>query len=185
MTSDRIFTAGDLSGLINMITGSTGNELPNVWRSVVSKIGKKNDEIPGEENITLGEKLAANSHVVDLKNGVLLVEANHSGWIQYLKFNQKFILQGLKWALPDLQIKGLAFRVAGSSANLSDTYENQVKKARSELDAKIEKQEKELAQLENKQLVQKNEEKTSEGLPPEMLERFERLKNSMLTNSKE
>ena len=59
MTSDRIFTAGDLSGLINMITGSTGNELPNVWRSVVSKIGKKNDEIPGEENITLGEKLAA------------------------------------------------------------------------------------------------------------------------------
>ena len=185
MTSDRIFTAGDLSGLINMITGSTGNELPNVWRSVVSKIGKKNDEIPGEENITLGEKLAANSHVVDLKNGVLLVEANHSGWIQYLKFNQKFILKGLKWALPDLKIKGLAFRVAGSSANLSDTYENQVKKARSELDAKIEKQEKELAQLENKKLAQKKEEKTSEGLPPEMLERFERLKNSMLTNSKE
>ena len=83
-----------------------------------------------------------------------------------------------------MQIKGLAFRVAGSSANLSDTYENQVKKARSELDAKIEKQEKELAQLENKKLAQKNEEKTSEGLPPEMLERFERLKNSMLTNSK-
>ena len=45
MTSDRIFTAGDLSGLINMITGSTGNELPNVWRSVVSKIGKKNESM--------------------------------------------------------------------------------------------------------------------------------------------
>lgn len=184
MSNDRIYTAGDLSGFVSMITNSNGNELPNVWRNVVSKIGKKNEE-DGDEVLSLGEKLAANSHVVDLKNGVLLVEANHSGWIQYLKFNQKFILQGLKWAVPDLKITGLAFRVAGSTANLSDRYDEQLKKEKQEMNARIEETEKQLSELDSKRNSKKVDVKPSEGLPPEMLERFERLKSSMLTNSKE
>lgn len=173
MTNENFFTPSDLQMFINNLTHTGDKELPNIWRNVVSKIGKK--DLDDNETLSLGEKLAANSHVVDLKNGVLLVEANHSGWIQYLKFNQKFILQGLKWALPDLKINNLAFRVAGSTANLSDIYDNQLKKEKMEMDKKIAAQEKELSKLENK-----NDDKRPKGsLPPEILARFEHLKNSM------
>lgn len=186
MTNDYIHTAGDLSGLISMITNSSGNELPNIWRTVVSKIGKNNnEEVEGDEVISLGEKLAANSHVVDLKNGVLLVEANHSGWIQYLKMYQKFIIKGLSWAVPDLKINSLAFRVAGSTANLSERYDEQVAKAQKEMNEKIEATEQKLKKMENKENKPENNKNSSEGLPPELLATFERLKSSMLTNSKE
>lgn len=184
MINDRIYSSGDLQNFISMITKTSENGLPNIWKNVVSKIGKREDENDNEV-VTLGEKLAANSHVVDLKNGVLLVEANHPGFIQYLKMYQKFILKGLNWALPDLKINNLAFRLAGSNANLSVDYEEQAVKAKNEMNKKIEDTEKQLEKLNLNKNDEKNENKNGGELPPELLERFERLKSSMLTNSKE
>lgn len=178
--NDRIISAADMMNFASSLISKNENELPGVWRKVVSKIGKKNEE--DDEALTLGEKLAANSHVVDFKNGILLVEANHSGWIQYLKFNEKFILQGLKWSLPDLKISSLAFRVAGSKVSLKDSYDDLVKKDKQEMAQKIEQQEKELSKL-GKNQPEKKEGETE--LPDELKERFARLRQSMLTNSKE
>lgn len=181
MNDNKIFTAADMTNfVVNFAISNNENEILNVWKKVVSKIGKKKED--DDEALTLGEKLAANSHVVDLKNGVLLVEVNHSGWIQYFKFNQKFILQGLKWALPDLKINSLAFRVTGSNANLSDSYENQVKKYKSEMNKKIDEQEKILSKYQKQDLSQNEEKKSS--LPPELEKRFENIKKMILTNSK-
>lgn len=178
MNDDRVYSAADMMNFAAGFFSSNESELPNTWKKVVSKVGKKSDP-EDDEVLTIGEKLAANSHVIDLKNGILLIEANHSGWIQYLKFNEKFILQGLKWALPDLKITSLAYRVSGSTATLKDIYNTQVQKAKKEMEEKIEAQEKELSK------INKKESKNSEDLPDELKERFERLKNSMLTNSKE
>jgi len=128
----------------------------------------------------LGERLAGNTRVVDLKNGVLLVESDHPGWIQYLRMYQKFILTGLKMNLPNLKITNLAFRVAGEKVSLSDTYEQQLAKSRREMEKKIEEQEKQLKKYEKKS---ENKENVSSELPPELLAKFDSIRQSMLTNS--
>jgi len=131
-----------------------------------------------EKRIPIGERLAGNTRVIDLKNGVLLVETDHPGWIQYLKMYQKFIINGLKMNLPNLKISTLAFRVAGEKVSLSESYESQVKKERNEMEARLAKQEKELKKYDK-------EKKTTSELPPELLAKFDSIRNSMLDLSQE
>lgn len=176
--NDEIITAGNMMMYTVNMTSIKGLELPSVWKQVVSNVGKNSESANME--ITLGEKLANNSHVVDLKNGVLLIETNHSGWIQYLKMYQKFILKGLNNKLPDLKIKSFAFRLAGSNISLSESYEEKLKKEQEEMNKKIEKEEKVLDKI----YGEKTPPKTKE-LPPELAQRFESICQSMLTNTKE
>lgn len=149
----------------------------NVWKNVVSKIKTQHDNLDDEKRIPIGERLASNTRVINLKNGVLLVETDHSGWIQYLKIYQKFILNGLKMALPDLKINTLAFRISGSNVNLSETYEEALLKAKDNYLKKIDDDEKKI----NLQINQKNKENVdnSSKLPPELNKIFEDMKQSM------
>jgi len=62
----------------------------------------------------VGERLAAHSRVVDLDKGILMVEAEHPGWIQILQLGQKKTLEALTARFPDLGLRGIAFRLAGS-----------------------------------------------------------------------
>lgn len=59
-----------------------------------------------------GESLAAHSRPVDLRNGIVYVEASHAGWIQLLQMEQDRILDSMKKSFPDLGIRGIAFRLA-------------------------------------------------------------------------
>ncbi len=65
-------------------------------------------------NSSVGERLAAHSRPVDVRNGIVLVEAEHPGWIQLLQLKQESLLAQLKKAFPDLGIRGIAFRLQGS-----------------------------------------------------------------------
>ena len=165
-------------GNISTSSVNNANEIFSVWKKVVSKVHSYKDESEdSEKRIPIGERLAGNTRVIDLKNGVLLVETDHPGWIQYLKIYQKFIINGLKMNLPSLKINSLAFRVAGSNANLSNSYEDQLSKSRKEMESKIEQQEKELEKF------NKNKPAVSSGLPEELLAKFDSIRSSMLTNS--
>jgi len=170
--NDVISGKSMIENIINGFVPMAGNELSTVWKKVVSQIGKKKDE--ESEEICLGERMAANTHVVDLKNGILLIEANHSGWIQYLKMYQNFIIKGLKWKLPNLDIKGFAFRVAGSNAKLSDSYDDDLKKNQEKMNKRMEEQEK----LLNSKLPSDNK-NDKNNLPPEVLAMFDRLRESV------
>lgn len=75
--------------------------LLTVWAKVVSSV--KNN----------GMQLADHSRVVDYKNGTLLVEADHSAWIQILQMNKKYIIVGLQRNLPQLEIRNLMFKLSG------------------------------------------------------------------------
>lgn len=177
MNDFNVSSASQMIDFVMNLAPLAGNELPSVWKKTVSKIGKKEDA--EDDEICLGERIAGNTKVIDLKNGVLLVEANHSGWIQYLKMYQKFILKGLNWALPDLKINTLAFRVAGSSAKLNDTYEQALRKSQAEMQDKIEQQQKELEKFSKKN--SENDDNSS-TLPPELLAKFENIKNELNSN---
>ena len=176
----KIMTCSDLMMKISDIA-SESNNMNSVWRKVVSKI---NSNQKGDNKIPLGERLAGNTRIIDLKNGILLIETDHSGWIQYLRFYQKFIITGLKREIKDLKISSFAFRITGSEALLHEAKEKQFNKDIEEVNKKFEKTEEEL----NKIYAQKDEQKESENrnnstLPPELYEKLENIKRSMLTNS--
>lgn len=59
----------------------------------------------------VGEQLAAHSHVADIKNGVLFIEAEHPGWIQLLQMRQSAILSGIAQRFPEFGLRSIAFRL--------------------------------------------------------------------------
>ncbi len=187
--NDRIISCADIMMQVANIGTSQANEICSVWKKVVSKVHSyKNESENSEKRIPIGERLAGNTRVIDLKNGVLLVETDHPGWIQYLKIYQKFIINGLKMNLPDLKISSLAFRVAGEKVSLSETYEQQLQESRRQMEEKLEKQEKELKKYDKKISAAAGSgtsENSGSKLPPELLAKFDNIRKSMLDLSQE
>ncbi len=62
--------------------------------------------IPGN-----GEKIAAHSEIKEIKNGLLYIETDHSGWIQLIQLHKKQILFLLKKEFASLEIKDFYFTV--------------------------------------------------------------------------
>lgn len=154
----------------------------NVWKSVVSKIKNYNDSDDNQRKMPIGERLAGNTRAVEYKKGVVLVEVDHSGWIQYLRMYEKFIIKGLQMNFPDLQFRSLVFRLSGTSIGLNDNYEEEVVKARQKMSEEMDKQDEKIEKFYAKEGLSKQKSPGS-NLPPELLEKFESIKRSMLTNS--
>lgn len=66
----------------------------------------------GSWELAAGERLSAHSRPVDVRNGIVIVEADHPGWIQLLQLDQKRILDAIKRSFPELGIHGIAFKTA-------------------------------------------------------------------------
>ena len=59
-----------------------------------------------------GDALAAHSRIRELEHSVLLVEADHPGWIQILQTREKDLLDALRRRFPDRHIRGISFRLS-------------------------------------------------------------------------
>ena len=90
------------------------NKILNAWDKTLSKI-KRSQNLDKEKNIDYGEFLKAHTELIDLKDGVLIVEADHSSWLQLLQIYSKFLLNGLQKEAPELEIKMLSFRLKTKS----------------------------------------------------------------------
>lgn len=178
---NEIMSSSDIMLKIANFSNVEENKIENVWKNVVSKI-KNFQSSAEEEEITFGEKLANSSRVIDLKNGVLLVETDHPGWIQYLNFHKKFIIKGIKMAIPEIKISSLAFRVAGADVNLSEAYEKSLNYNRKKMEQKIDAQEEAAKKYINKANKDNSDDNKSE-LPPELVAKFDSIIKDMLTNS--
>lgn len=182
--NDQIINANEMMSKYLNIDFQKADRITTTWKKVVSKIhSNKYESEDSEKRMPIGERLAANTRVVDLKNGVLLVEADHSGWIQYLRFYEKFILKGLKMEAGDLNISCLAFRLKGTEVKLSESYDEQVRKYREESQKKFDEQDRKLKKYYEERKNEENKPVESK-LPPELVAKFESIKNDMLTNSK-
>lgn len=143
------------------------NTLFNVWKKVVTSV--KN----------VGQHLYEHSSIKDIKNEILLVEADHPGWIQLLQMNSNYILKGLNMYAKELKIKSIVFKLKGSNAMLHEfNYEQDLEKQQNKLNEKIKQEEETL----NKFYKNKKEEHTNNELPQELLDKFESIRKSMLTN---
>ncbi len=63
----------------------------------------------------VGTRFASHSHVVDIDKGLLIVEAEHPGWIQLLQMRQSKILEDAVRRYPELGLRGIAFKLASQA----------------------------------------------------------------------
>jgi predicted nucleic acid-binding Zn ribbon protein len=61
-----------------------------------------------------GEDMGSHSTVKDLNNGILLVEADHPGWIQLLQMRKKNILKNIQYHYPELDVIDIRFILENS-----------------------------------------------------------------------
>ena len=55
---------------------------------------------------------AAHTKICELEGGVILIEADHPGWVQILQTKKTEILSAIRRHYPDMDIKSLSFRLA-------------------------------------------------------------------------
>jgi predicted nucleic acid-binding Zn ribbon protein len=58
-----------------------------------------------------GEALAEHARLVDVQNGVLLVEVDHPGWLQMLQLRTESLLDAARRTAPLASVTGLRVRV--------------------------------------------------------------------------
>ncbi|MBR4374088.1 MAG: DUF721 domain-containing protein [Treponema sp.] len=164
---------------IDQKTIVAGDKILRSWRAIIESIRPNSRTTKNAENY--GKNLASHSKIVDFRNGILLVEADHSSWLQMLQLHKKYILGCIQRRFPDLAVSTLAFRLRGSNVGLSVTYEESLRIEREKLSEKYEREEKMLDEMGFGAKV--DAEKVPE-LPPELKVMFDRMKASILTKEK-
>ncbi|MCF6335143.1 MAG: DUF721 domain-containing protein [Spirochaetales bacterium] len=61
-----------------------------------------------------GEDMITHSSIKDLNNGILIVEADHPGWVQLLQMRKKKILRNIQNKYPELDITDIRFILKNS-----------------------------------------------------------------------
>lgn len=139
MKNEVIFCSDMIQAAYNNIEKSAfekNNKFSSSWKKILTSIRTYNSDS------NVGQNLFDNSNVVEIKNNILLIEANHPGWIQMFQLHKNYILKGLKMYVPELNINSLAFRLKGSNARLSNVnYDSELKNESRKLNQNIEKEE--------------------------------------------
>lgn len=86
--------------------------------------GEKASSLFGVWPSIVGNRFSVHSHIDDVDKGILIVEADHPGWIQLLQLRQSNILETIKRRYPEFGLRGIAFRLSGEKSN-SSTYTGQ------------------------------------------------------------
>lgn len=134
-----------------------------------------------EDDFTLknGQRILDHSEIVDLKNGILIVETDHPGWSELIKLNQNFIIRGLNYNAKDLKITNIATRLKGMKGRVSDREKNEIKnKAVGKLKESNSNAEKVYQQYTKENKTRKEELKTTE-LPEELKDIFSKMMMSV------
>ena len=66
------------------------------------------------EKVTQEAAIAAaseHSHIVELDRHIIMVEADHPGWIQLLQTKQNELLKAVRQRFPELSLSGISFRL--------------------------------------------------------------------------
>ncbi|MBQ3023964.1 MAG: DUF721 domain-containing protein [Spirochaetaceae bacterium] len=131
--------------------------IKNTWQQILCSIKSR-------KNAEIGELLAAHTKIIDLKNGLLLVETDHSVYIQTLQMYNSYILKGLKMKVPELEINTISYRLKGSNINLKNVekFEENKKEVQKHSESEI-----------NEKMTIKND------LPEELKEKFKQLKDEI------
>ena len=96
-----------------METARSTNGLFSSWSQIVTKVWPRGFDADGQKAESEDVPAAAvHSRIRELERGVLLVEADHPGWIQILQTRQRELLSAVQRRYPELNIRGIAFRLS-------------------------------------------------------------------------
>ena len=183
---------------IKMVDSEHSMRVVSLWQDII-------ESLTGQ-----GSDLSVHSRTIELKNGVLLVEADHSGCLTLLQMYKRSIINALKRRAPELGVRNLVYRLKGTDATLYkvQTVSPPVEAILEELRRRQEKEDALLAEWENRPKqnpidyetmialpefqkkiaeirARENESKKRKGyLPPDLRAKFEELEKIVLTNSK-
>ena len=88
-------------------TARSSAELFNSWEKIVCEVWPRRADQEGDIPAA-----AVHSGIRELERGVLLVEADHPGWIQILQTKQAELLKAVQRRFSELDIRGLAFTLS-------------------------------------------------------------------------
>ena len=102
-----------------METARTTSALFSSWTRVITEVWPRTIDAEQREAGTPAEAepdetpaVAVHSRIRELERGVLLVEADHPGWIQILQTKQGELLSAVQRRYPKLDIRAIAFRLS-------------------------------------------------------------------------
>ena len=82
------------------------------WTKIVIEAwGEGDGKLPGSLPDSL-PPAAGHSRIRELERGLLLIEADHPGWIQILQTKQKELLLAVKRRYPEMNVRNIAFRLS-------------------------------------------------------------------------
>jgi len=58
-----------------------------------------------------GDHLAAHSRIVELEGTVLVIEADHPGWVQLIQMKRTVILETIRKQFPDLEVTAMSIKL--------------------------------------------------------------------------
>jgi hypothetical protein len=58
-----------------------------------------------------GQRLSDHSRPVDIRHGMLIIETDHSGWIQLIRLEQERILREISRRFPELEVTAMSIRI--------------------------------------------------------------------------
>ena len=87
---------------------SLNADLFSSWQEIISEVWPRSEDAE-QDDIPAA---AVHSRVKELEHGVLLVEADHPGWVQILQTKQSELLSTVQRRYPKLGITGIAFRLS-------------------------------------------------------------------------
>ncbi|MBP3415765.1 MAG: hypothetical protein J6K76_00170 [Spirochaetaceae bacterium] len=137
----------------------------SIWRSILYSI-------KSVVNPNSGSNMFFHSRVIDIKDTTLVLEVDHSGFIQLFETHKKYILRGLEMKVPQLNIKNISYKL--DKKNDYNTQRNLTREEMAKCIMDESKKEDTLIQFsgENKEY------------PAELEVIFSRMKKSILTNNK-
>jgi hypothetical protein len=89
-------------------TAKSSAGLFSSWGRVVAEVWPSGSDV----NSLDIPAAAVHSRILELERGVLLVEADHPGWVQILQTKQTELLSVVQRRYPKLDIRGVAFRLS-------------------------------------------------------------------------
>ena len=101
-----------------METARSTASLFSSWPRVVAEVWPPSDKAPHEAEGGNGKSgfdvpaVAVHSKIAEMEKGVLLVEADHPGWIQILQTKQVELLSAVQRLYPQQEIRAIAFRLS-------------------------------------------------------------------------
>ena len=99
-------------------TARSSAELFSSWEKIVSEVWRRTPD-PNSPAADQGMEdipaVAVHSQIRELERGILLIEADHPGWIQILQIKQAELLKAVQRRCPEMDVRGIAFTLSRGS----------------------------------------------------------------------